>query len=312
MVIDRIEACGEGAAERQLRELKARLEKEGLFDPARKRPLPRFPQTIALVTSTTGAAIRDMLDVIDRRYPKVRVVVCHTRVQGSEAPAEVFAALRAVCQLGTVDVIIVGRGGGSSEDLWAFNNEHIARAIAASPVPVISSVGHAIDTTIADLVADRRALTPTEAAELATPLLTEIVAQLERARDRMGKALTDRVARLRDRLGGLERSYALREPFDRIRRYQQQLDDRSAQLNRALGSELETQRFGVAKLAARLEALSPLAVLTRGYSVTTHAITGTLITTTSQVAPGMPLRTRLSHGDILSEVKELCPTARTS
>jgi exodeoxyribonuclease VII large subunit len=312
LAIDHMEPRGLGAAQLALEALKRKLHAEGLFDESRKRPLPRFPFTVALVTSATSAAVKDMLEVIDRRWPKVRVLLCPVRVQGEGAAREVEAALRRVSTHGEADVVIVGRGGGSREDLWAFNDEGVARAIAASVPPVVSSVGHAIDTTVADLVADRRALTPTEAAELATPLLTETLAGLEASRDRLGKALLRTVVGWRERLDGIERSYAFRDPAERVRRHAGQLDDMEERLSRALGGRLERVRERLAHAAGRLDGLSPLRVLTRGYSVTTREGGDRALVRAEDVRPGERIRTRLPSGTIISEVIETCPDRETT
>jgi exodeoxyribonuclease VII large subunit len=310
IAVDAIEPKGIGAAQLALEQLKRRLAAEGLFEPGRKRPLPRFPGCIALVTSATGAAVRDILEVIERRCPKLRVILCPVRVQGDGAAAEVAAAIDAVSRHGAADVLIVGRGGGSQEDLWAFNDEGVARAIARCRMPVISSVGHAIDTTIADLVADRRALTPTEAAELATPLVAALVEGLEAARERLRKALLVSVRGRRERLDMIAQRYAFREPIERVRRHYQRLDDLSGKLPREVRRRLEALRERLGFEVGRLEGLSPLGVLARGYSVTTRAGESAPLRDAGELRPGDRLRTRLARGEVHSEVIERssCPT----
>jgi exodeoxyribonuclease VII large subunit len=266
--VDAIEPRGIGAAQLALQQLKQRLHREGLFDPRRKRPLPRFPKAIAIVTSATGAAVRDMIEVIDRRYPCVKVILSPVRVQGNGAAREVERAIRQISQHGEACVILVGRGGGSKEDLWAFNDEGVARAIAAAPMPVISSVGHAIDTTIADLAADCRALTPTEAAELATPVLSQVLERLSTSRGRLQRALLRSVRGARQRLDLLERSYGFRAPQERLARARTRLVELGRALPQLTERHVSERRQRTAQLAHRLEALSPLKVLARGYSVT--------------------------------------------
>jgi exodeoxyribonuclease VII large subunit len=305
--IDQIEPKGLGAAQLALEQLKRKLAEEGLFDPGRKRAVPRFPACIALVTSPTGAAIRDILEVIDRRCPKLRVIICPVRVQGEGAAREVAAAIEAVSRHGAADVLIVGRGGGSQEDLWAFNDEGVARAIARCRMPVISSVGHAIDTTVADLVADRRALTPTEAAELATPLVTELLEKLDGARDRLRKALFRSVKAQRERLDYVARSYAFREPGERIMRFYQRLDELAAKLPREAQRRIDALRERTGFAAGKLEGLSPLQVLGRGYSVTTRADDARPLLDAAGLAAGDRLRTRLARGEVFSEVTATCP-----
>lgn len=305
LAVDAIEPKGIGAAQLALEQLKRRLLEEGLFDPSRKRPLPRFPACIALVTSATGAAVRDILEVIERRCPKLRVILCPVRVQGDGAAREVAAAIDAVSRHGCADVLIVGRGGGSQEDLWAFNDEGVARAIARCRVPVISSVGHAIDTTVADLVADRRALTPTEAAELATPLVSALFEDLDAARERLRKALRASVRVQRERLDMVARSYAFREPADRVRRYYQRLDELAAKLPREVRRRVAALEDRLGFAAGKLEGLSPLRVLARGYSVTTREGDGAPLRDAAAVKPGDRLRTRLAEGEVHSEVSEV-------
>ncbi len=212
--VRRIEPLGVGALQLAFLQMKERLEKEGLFDPARKRPIPMFPRVVALVTSPTGAAVRDMLRVIRRRCPATRVLVCPVRVQGGEAAGEIADGIALVNRLPEVEVMIVGRGGGSLEDLWPFNEEVVARAIARSRIPVVSAVGHETDFTISDFVADLRALTPTDAANQVTPDARQLAEDLDSLRRRLGRALTAGAASARERLAGLAQRCEPRR-FDR-------------------------------------------------------------------------------------------------
>lgn len=257
IVVTRIEPIGKGAQQLALEQLKSRLEAEGLFDKARKRPLPHVPRRIAIVTSPGGAALRDMLGVIGKRFPNVEVLVFPCRVQGEEAPGEVREAVRAAGAWPGVDVMIVGRGGGSAEDLWAFNDEGVARAILASTVPVVSAVGHEVDVSIADLVADRRAFTPTEAAELVVPVKKDLLADLEQHRARLRGALSSRVEIARKTLDGLRGSAALQRPVDRVQQLLQTLDTASERLQRAMEGLPRAWRDRLAGLAGRLRALTP-------------------------------------------------------
>jgi exodeoxyribonuclease VII large subunit len=303
--IDALEPKGIGAAQLALEQLKRRLLAEGLFAPARKRALPRFPSAIGLVTSATGAAVKDITQVIERRCPKVRVILAPVRVQGDGAAREVAAAIRALNLHGRADVLIVGRGGGSAEDLWAFNDEDVARAIAASRIPVISAVGHEIDTTIADLVADRRALTPTEAAELATPNVPEILDELAGRRERLRKALLRSVRAARERVDLVARARVLRDPRERLTRLEQRLDDLAQRLPREARRRLEAERERLGFAAGQLHGLSPLGVLARGYSVTAREAGGSPLLDAAALAPGERLRTRLARGEVISEVREV-------
>ncbi len=239
-----LEAEGEGLWRKAFEATRARLEKDGLLDPARKRAIPRFPRRVAVVTSADGAALHDILSVIARRNPSVDVIVIPAAVQGETAPASLVAALDRVARWGAADVVIVGRGGGSREDLWAFNDEGVARAIAACPMPTISAVGHEVDVTIADLVADLRAATPSAAAEAAVPVLEELVEWLGALRQSMRTGVQRRVVQARRDL----------------KRWAGDLSVRA-------GRSVERRRARVQQLAGRIDALSPLNTLARGYAV---------------------------------------------
>lgn len=292
---------GIGALELAFRQLHEKLAREGLFDPARKRPLPRFPRKIALVTSPTGAAIRDMLQVLDRRWRGVEIVILPVPVQGTDAPPKIAAALRSIGRIPGVEVVITGRGGGSLEDLWAFNEEVVARAIHACPVPVVSAVGHEIDVTIADFVADRRALTPSEAAELVVPDREEIGTALSQWDRRMSRSLWQAVKGASTTLEHLSTRRVWTRPFDAIRQEQQTLDGLQARGERAMRGIVDRAMHRVSGLAAELQALSPLRVLERGYSVT-RLHTGELVDQPAAAPPGTRLITRLRNGELTSVV----------
>jgi len=234
IVCEILEPKGVGALQLAFEQLKARLAAEGLFEAARKRPLPTLPRRVGLVTSPTGAAVRDFLRVVTRRFADVHVLVYPVRVQGDGAAAEIARALDELNRLGGFDVLVVARGGGSLEDLWAFNEETVARAIAASKVPVISAVGHETDFTIADFVADLRAPTPSAAAELVVREKAQLVAHLAALRDRLHRAARQRVVRLRERLDGLGRRRVLTDPHRPLRDWQRRLDDLGVRLHRGL------------------------------------------------------------------------------
>jgi exodeoxyribonuclease VII large subunit len=250
-----------GALELAFRQLCEKLAKEGLFDRERKRPLPRYPRRLAIVTSPTGAAIADMLRTIERRYPCVEVFLYPVRVQGAEAAGEIAAAIRGLnanrVALGGMDLMIVGRGGGSLEDLWAFNEEVVARAIFASRIPVISAVGHEVDVTIADLVADVRAATPTAAAEMAVPVLDELLADLAAHELRLLRAAGGRVQILSARLEGIGQRRSLREPMELVRRREQFLDERSARLVRLVVERLAGRRRRLDRLEPIVQRIAP-------------------------------------------------------
>jgi exodeoxyribonuclease VII large subunit len=279
IVVRQIEPEGIGALELAFRQRYARLLQEGLFEPSRKRSLPRYPRCIVIVTSPTGAAVRDLLQVISRRWRSARVLIVPTRVQGAGAHLEVVAAVKLANQIISADVIIVARGGGSQEDLWTFNEETVARAIASSRLPVVSAVGHEIDVTLADLAADKRALTPSEAGEFCAPDAREVLLHLDRLADRIRVASMTQLRDARTRLD--------------------QLVQRTRQ---AFEQDLLTRRHRLAQLAVGLEALSPLGVLARGYSMTFQADGKTLLREIREVKTGDLIHTRLGSGLISSRV----------
>jgi exodeoxyribonuclease VII large subunit len=318
LVIRKIEPKGVGQLELALRRLRERLAAEGLFDPTRKRPLPRFPRRVAFVTSPSGAAVRDFLEVLRRRWRGTDVLIVPVRVQGEGAAAEIAAGIEAVNRLAPsiaslpIDCLIVGRGGGSLEDLWAFNEEAVVRAIHASRIPVISAVGHEIDVTLADLAADRRALTPSEAAELVAPDADEIAAALRGYRKRLALALQGRAAMLRARLDAIAARRVFRRPRDRVEELVQRLDELSARHDRAMRRMLHNARRTAAAAEGRLESLGPLGVLKRGYSLTTRAANGQIIRDASTLAVGDALVTRFAAGQAVSRVEEIPPVAQSA
>lgn len=267
LYVRQLQPRGVGALELAFQQLKEKLAKEGLFDRERKRPIPAFPRTIGVVTSATGAAIRDILHTIERRYPKVRVITKDVRVQGDGAAAEVAAAIRefnrAAPRVGGVDVLIVGRGGGSLEDLWAFNEEVVARAIAASRIPVVSAVGHEVDFTIADFVADVRAVTPTAAAELVVPVLSEIVAGIDGVERRMRRSMRTQAERMRGRLNAIAKSAWFRDPVGAVRRWHQRLDEMSGRLRYVLHRAVTERRRRIGNAEIKLVRSRPVVVLER-------------------------------------------------
>jgi exodeoxyribonuclease VII large subunit len=259
---------------------KAALAKDGLLDPTRKRALPSYPRRIAMITSLDGAALRDVMAVLARRWPAAELLVLPTKVQGENAAGEVRAALALLGKLEGVDVAIVGRGGGGKEDLWAFNDERLARAVAASPVPIISAVGHETDVTLCDLVADVRAATPSAAAEAATPDRLELLGHLDHLGNRLARGLAGRSDRARERLA---------RSGDRI--------------TSALERRIERLGHRVAELAGRLDALSPLKVLERGYAVARDG-SGAVLRRVEQFTPGLAFRLRVTDGDVPAQVRK--------
>lgn len=306
LVIRQIEPKGIGALELALRKLKEKLTAEGLFEPGRKRPLPRFPRRIAFVTSPTGAAIRDFLEVLRRRWRGADVLVAPVRVQGEGAAQEIAAAIAAVNRLSIpIDCLVVGRGGGSLEDLWAFNEEPVVRAIHASRIPVVSAVGHEIDVTLADLVADVRALTPSEAAELVVPAADELQQALRTHQRRLLAALQRRAMLSRARLDQLANRRMFRKPFELVHDAQRRLDELSTRSNRAVRQRLASSRRQVDSMASHLESLSPLGVLGRGYSLTQRLADGRLVRNAAELTIGDELSTRFAHGRAVSRVESI-------
>jgi exodeoxyribonuclease VII large subunit len=279
--IGRLEAEGDGLWRKAMEQTIERLKADGLMAPERKRALPRFPRVIAIVTSTHGAALRDIISVAQRRRPGIRIVVSNASVQGDNAPGEICAAIDRVIKWKRAHVLIVGRGGGSREDLWAFNHERVARAVAACPIPVISAVGHEIDATVCDLVADVRAATPSAAAEAAVPSLDELVAAVEAQRARMARAMSRRVDSSANQLKSAARGMKM-----------------------ASMRATDRRRAAVSSLSGRLNALSPLATLSRGYAVARDA-SGQTLSSVEQFAIGAEFRLMLRDGSIRARVEKL-------
>lgn len=306
LVVDRAHPQGVGALELALRQLREKLAREGLFDPERKQPLPKFPRRIGFVTSPTGAAIRDFLEVLRRRWAGVDVLVIPVRVQGDGAADEIAAGIKAAARIEpALDVLVVGRGGGSLEDLWAFNEEPVVRAVAACPIPTVSAVGHEIDVSLSDLAADVRALTPSEAAERVVPAADEMAGQIARLGDRLHGTVRRMIQFAAQRVESLAARRVLAHPHASIEDRARRVDELDARGQRAIRNLLGERNHRVAALAGKLESLSPLGVLGRGYSVTQDARTGQVIRAATELKVGQELRTRLAEGDVVSEVKRI-------
>lgn len=345
LIAEHMEEAGSGALQRAFEMLKLRLQNEGLFDPARKRPLPRLPRRIGVITSPTGAAIRDILTVLSRRFPAIPVVIYPVPVQGTGAGEQIAAAIKRAGERAECDVLIVGRGGGSLEDLWAFNEEVVARAIHASPIPIVSAVGHEVDFTIADFVADMRAPTPSAAAELLSPDREEMRSQLLQQRIRLARSFQRQMRHKKQLLDALQKR--LKHPGRRLQEIAQRLDEMEQRLVRASHHLLRHTRAHLAALHARLErhtplhrvqsmqarrqelqrrlhsattqhlermnrrlaqaahtldAVSPLATLSRGYAIVTAA-DGSVLRAAAQTAPGQQVQARLGQGHLLCRVE---------
>ena len=303
LVVNHAEPKGVGGLQLAFEQRKRQLAAEGLFDEEHKQSTPWLPRKIAFVTSPSGAAIRDFLEVLRRRWSNVHVVVIPTRVQGSEASGEIAAGIRTANRLADPpDLLVVGRGGGSMEDLWCFNEEEVVRAIFDSAIPVISAVGHEIDVTLSDLVADRRALTPSEAAELAVPLEADVRGVLDGAQQRLVSTLQSRVLRARQQLKTLASRPVLKRPEELIEQRARLVDDWDQKLKRAMHDQIGRGQEKVALATAGLNALSPLGVLQRGYSITQDA-SGNVIQKVDDVHAGQEMVTRVMGGKIYSTVQ---------
>lgn len=309
---DALRPAGEGRLYQAFLMLKDRLEKEGLFDPERKRRLPDFPKRVGVVTSPTGAALRDVLQVLSRRFPLVEVILAPTAVQGDEAPAGIIGALEAINRHARPDVILVVRGGGSIEDLWAFNDEGVARAIVNSAAPVVSGIGHETDFVIADFVADRRAPTPSAAAEIATPDQGDLLLDVQNARNALTGAF-------RELLGGERRALEQRQadlhrfsPHTQVVNARQRVDDLLRRSLAAVRHDLALRRAGIGGLTQTLAAVGPPAVLARGYAVVTKASDGIVVRRVNQVSSGDLIDVRVGDGSFAAEVGSSKPSAAST
>ena len=303
LYVEGVELIGEGALFLRFEQLKARLAAEGLFDENRKRPLPSQPAVIGIVTSPQAAALRDMLRVLRSRYPLAKVILAPTLVQGSEAPASIAAAIELLNEQGEAEVIIVGRGGGSIEELWAFNEEIVARAIARSRIPVISGVGHETDFTIADLVADYRASTPTAAAAAAVPDIADWQIDLQTKQEELNELMVELLSDLGEKLERAQRDLQRANPRSLLDRRRQQLDDTAVLLQTRLQHILSLRGERLRGLALRLHALSPLITIARGYAVVRRDSDSAIVTSVQQTHPGDALTIQVADGSIPVEVR---------
>jgi exodeoxyribonuclease VII large subunit len=305
-VVDRAEEVGAGVKARILAERKAMLEAEGLFATERKRPLPPVPSCVGVVTSRSGAALQDIIKVLARRFP-VRLVLAHAQVQGDSAPGEIVDALGLLAKADDVEVVIVGRGGGSAEDLDAFNAEEVVRAVAAHPCPVISAVGHEVDVTLVDLAADRRAATPSEAAEIVVPEAQVLAAQLSSSNRALQRAFHRQISLKRERLSGQNGRLKGNDPRVRLRRGIERLARADERLARWPEMTLVHERGRLKSLASELNVLSPLASLARGYSVVRRLSDGTIVRKAVDAPVGSSIDVKLADGSLVCQVGESKP-----
>ncbi len=299
----RLKPAGVGELGLAFERLKRRLEREGLFDPQHRLPLPPFPERIGVVTSPSGAAIRDIIKVVGKRSPWAQIVLAPVLVQGPGAAEQIAQAIRDFNLLGGVDLLIVGRGGGSIEDLWAFNEEEVARAIFSSQLPIISAVGHEIDFTISDFVADARAPTPSAAAELATRDQGELRGKLESWGERMARRMTGMVEEIGRRLDRISQSYGFRRPADLLAQFVQRNDELERRLMQAMQHLLELRGSKLSGLKARLRSLGPPAILQRGYSICRKLPDKEVVRRASQLTPGGGIEVIFSVGRIAGKVE---------
>ena len=303
LYVDSVRPAGEGLLYQEFMRLKARLEDEGLFDPERKRPIPERPKRIAVITSPTGAALQDMLNTLRSRYPLAEVILSPCAVQGDSAPGEIAAAIRTACQISDPDVVIVARGGGSLEDLWAFNDERVVRAIANCPVPVITGVGHETDFTLSDFAADLRAPTPTGAAVLATPDRGDIAAELAGLSRQLAETMLGILAVYDQDLAAARQRLDWAAPDRRIQNERQAVDGLQARAARALEHSLRLRRAHLAGLTSRIAALNPAAILQRGYALV-HDEQGRLVHSAGGANPGDLLNIRFNDGSVEARVEK--------
>lgn len=309
LVIRQVELRGLGALQQALRKLQQKLAAEGLFDARHKKPLPRFPRRLAVITSPTGAAVRDFLEVLRQRWQGVDVLVIPALVQGQCAAADIARAIALANQIQPApDVLVVTRGGGSIEDLWCFNEEPVVRAIFASRIPVVSAIGHEIDVTLSDLVADVRALTPTEAAQRVVPAADEIAVLLKHHLTRLQSALGVRAASARARLDALAERHVLRRPLERVHDLQRRLDELQVRATRGIQQALRSARQQLLTRSGHLESLSPLRVLGRGYSLTQRETDGAIVDRADMLQVGERIQTRYATGATISRIEAITMT----
>lgn len=303
LVVNTLLAAGRGELYAAFNELKARLEKEGLFDASRKRALPKFPSRIGLITSPTGAAVRDFIRIARKVYAGVEILVRPVKVQGEGAAEEIVAALADLNRFGEVDCVVLARGGGSIEDLWAFNEEIVARAISASALPVVSAVGHEIDFTIADFVADVRAATPSAASTIVLADYVDVRTRLDALARRAVKEMRSRIDADLDFIESLGSRYGLRRITDRILSAARDVDEAVGSAQRSIKNAIESRKAALGAVAGKFEALNPLSTLARGYAVCYKGMTAERVTSYNQVSPGDKVRVLFAKGRAICEVE---------
>ena len=302
LYVDDLQPDGAGSLALRFEQLKRKLAAEGLFDESRKRPLPPMPRRIGVITSPSGAAVHDIINVLGRRFPAAEIILYPSEVQGTQASAQLISGVEFFSMTGLVDIIILGRGGGSAEDLWAFNDEYLARAVASCSIPVISAVGHESDFTICDFVADRRAPTPSAAAEIAVPDMGEILRGLASVRAGLQTSMQKLIVQERRILNQITQSRVFSRPEQMLDGFRQRLDEGEAELTRAVGQTLLQKRQSTAALAGKLQALNPLSILSRGYATVSRE--GVSITSIKQINDNDTLDIRMADGSVRATVSQ--------
>ena len=302
LYVDDMQPDGAGSLAMRFEQLKRKLAAEGLFDESRKRPLPPMPRRIGVITSPSGAAVHDIINVLGRRFPAAQMILYPSEVQGAQAPAQLISGVEFFSMTGLVDVIILGRGGGSAEDLWAFNDENLARAVASCAIPVISAVGHESDFTICDFVADRRAPTPSAAAEIAVPDMGEILRGFASLKTGLQTSMQKRITQEKRFLEQLTASRVFSRPDQMLDGFRIRLDECEANLNRTVNQALLQKRQNTAALAGKLQALNPLSILSRGYA--TVSKDGVALTSVKQIHDNDTLDIRMADGSIRATVSQ--------
>ena len=302
LIIQQIQPAGIGALQLAFEQLKRKLHAEGLFDASHKKPLPAFPERIGVITSPTGAAIRDIISVLTRRFPGIEILLYPVRVQGDGAAQEIAEAIADFNRYGEADLLIGGRGGGSLEDLWAFNEEIVARAIYASGIPIISAVGHEVDYSIADFVADHRAPTPSAAAEIAVRDRREVSGELNYYQEKLATVFRKQIDNQRTRLQRIQEGYGFRRPLDMIYQSNQRLDELQRSIGASLNYYLQLQRSRLEKLEQQLRAINPEAILQRGFSICYKD--GKIVKDIAQLEENDPVRIQLAQGWFAAEVQQ--------
>lgn len=305
LYVESLVMSGTGDLFVEFERLRQTLEAEGLFDQARKRPLPVFPRVLGIVTSPTGAALQDILNVLTRRYPLIDILLAPALVQGVEAPAQIAKAIKALDHRGDCDIILVTRGGGSLEELWAFNDERVVRAVAASQTPIVSGVGHEIDFTLTDFAADVRAPTPSAAAEMITPDIVEIRQDVDALGQRLDQLVMSHIEQARTQVDAMKRALRLLSPLAQVGRAKESVTQMQARLDVAVLTRIELQREQLRGLTGRLDSISPQATLARGYAIVRRERDGLVVRSVAEVTRAEVLRIRVSDGEFGAQGAQL-------